>query len=243
MQFHARLPVQISGGLIRQENDRIVRQRTCHRHSLLFASRHLPSSMTQSVLQPHGGKEFPRHLLGLGPLPATHEAGNHHVLEGREFPQQVMELKNEADPAISQVRQSAVVHQGHILAPDPHRTGGRTVQRSEQVKQSRLARPTRPDDGHGLPRLNFEIQPSENLQLGAVTPGEVLMKRTSLDGKPSRDVTHGGSHPRAEGGRHGAKGRPLPRTRWRCCRRRPRERPWRGWTPADGPPCRRPRES
>jgi len=87
----------------------------------------------------------------------------------------VVELKNKADTTVSQVRQGTVVHQGDVLTPDPHRAGGRTVERPEQVKQCRLAGPTGSDHRHGLPGTNLEVQAPENPELGPIPTGEPLM--------------------------------------------------------------------
>ena len=78
-------------------------------------------------------------------------AGHHDVLERREVGQQVMELEDEADLAVAERRQLALVHgrqrRGRRTTPAPD---GRPVERAEHVQQRALADARLADDDHLL---------------------------------------------------------------------------------------------
>ena len=83
------------------------------------------------------------------------------VLEGGEPFDEVELLEHEPDAPAAQSSQLGVAQSTDVVAVDAHPTGGRPVQRADDVDQRRLARPGRPDDGHQLAVADREVDAAQ----------------------------------------------------------------------------------
>src|SRR5204863_6655774 len=98
----AGLEIKITGRLVRYEQHGLREQRARDRHALLFAAGKLIRKVTRARLKSELAQQSAgaiERLLAFHPRdPPRHR----HVFDGREFRQQVMKLKHEADVAIAE---------------------------------------------------------------------------------------------------------------------------------------------
>src|SRR5437899_4809066 len=111
--------IEIAGRFVRQNDSRIIGERACDSHTLLFASGEMTTWASQFVSQAnrlqHAGSAFAH--LAIGKLPKFAHR-NHYVLLRSEILHQKMELKNEADELAALVRQLVIAQLRHRLRFD-----------------------------------------------------------------------------------------------------------------------------
>src|SRR6266436_1202084 len=94
--------VEVSGGLVRQQNFGLGDERPGQSDSLLLAAGKLTRAVMRTLLQTHlvqPSRSFPlRLLLGLTPKQQRHG----HVFQCRKFRQQVVELPNETELMVTE---------------------------------------------------------------------------------------------------------------------------------------------
>ena len=78
--------------------------------------------------------------------------GMHHVLEGGELRQEVVELVDEADLLAAQARAPGIVHGGCRLAADVDLAAVRLLEQAGDVQEGRLAGAGRRHEGDDLAR-------------------------------------------------------------------------------------------
>ena len=70
----------------------------------------------------------------------------------------MVELEDEADLAVAERRQIALVHRRQRLAAEPDLAGGRTVERTEDVQQGALADAGLADDHDLLAGVHVQVE-------------------------------------------------------------------------------------
>ena len=124
--------------------------------------------------EPHEGEQ----LLGAGAGPALlhlpDQEGHHHVLQGGEFPQEMMELKDKAQLAVPQLGEGGRVQVGVARAVEPDVSARGPIQRAEQVQQGALPGSRRAHDGDELAAVDLELHGAQHLERLAVAAGEYL---------------------------------------------------------------------
>ena len=159
--------VQVAAGLVGQHQVGVVHEGTGNSHTLAFTTGKFPRQVFKAVLeayrlQQHLGA-FTTFLLGSPENPARHA----HVLDGRKFTEQVMELENETHlHAVVHVPFLAV-ELGKGLALEKDFTGSRRIQHAHQVQEGGLARTRRTGKSHQLPRFHLKVHALENLKFFA----------------------------------------------------------------------------
>ncbi len=108
--------VEIAGGLVAQQHARAVGERADDGDALLLAARKPRRAMLGAGLEPHllQQRERPRARRSLGR--AGDHLRQHHVLERREFRQEMMELIDEAQGRAPHLRALEIGHAGRIRA-------------------------------------------------------------------------------------------------------------------------------
>ena len=112
-----------------------------------------------------------------------------HVLQRREFGQQVMELVDEAKRAIAQLAARSIGQAIDLPPGDRHRSCSRQVQAAEQLQQRGLAGAGRADDRDALAGGDLEIDALEHFD-ARVALLEVLEQAAAGE----NEVRHGGDH-------------------------------------------------
>jgi hypothetical protein len=89
--------IEISGGLVGQQDFRLSDERSGQGDALLFTARKLSGPVMRTLFQAYFAQPFRRFLAGILPSITSQEKRHRHILERGKLRQQVMELPNEAD--------------------------------------------------------------------------------------------------------------------------------------------------
>ena len=95
----------------------------------------------------------------------------------------MMELEHEADLPVPDGGEGLRALLAEDEAVQPHGSGGRDVERPQQVEQRALARAARADDGHELPASHREIQARQDLDRRPVAAAIDLPKTLRLENR------------------------------------------------------------
>ena len=157
--------VEVSGGLVREQQRRPVDQRTRDRRALPLAARHLARAMRRAVVERHARQRSERPLVTRRARDAAVQERQRHVLEQRHARQQVERLEHEADRLAAQLRQPVRIDlvDRHPVQPVPPRA--RPRQTPEDLEQRRLPRARRPHHADVLPPPDLEIEPPQRMHL------------------------------------------------------------------------------
>lgn len=172
--------IEVARRFIGQNQVWFLHQGTCHRDALLLAagqfSRLVMQAMPQSDFREEGG------CIGLdGTGFATlYERRHGGIFQCGELSQQMVKLKHEADPPISELRLLGVRHSKKVLSIERDTAPARCIERANDVEQGTFTGPRSAHNGHEFTALNLEVDSLENRQL--VRPHRKgLMKTTDLD--------------------------------------------------------------
>ena len=93
-----RVRIEVAGRLVGEENARRVGDRARHGDALLLAAREFRRTVDRGARPgPRNPSSLLGPVLGFRPRQAADELRHHHVFEGRELRQEVVELIDEAD--------------------------------------------------------------------------------------------------------------------------------------------------
>src|SRR2546423_493847 len=92
--------IQVSSRLIGQQQLRTRDKSSRNGDSLLFSARNFTNFMVKTVQKADSIQNMPRDSFGFRSIVATNELWHHRVLEGREFRQKMVELKDKPDISI-----------------------------------------------------------------------------------------------------------------------------------------------
>ena len=161
-----RRAVEVARGLVGEDEAGAVHERARDGDALLLAAGELRRAVAEPLAEPElfEQRSRPRLRLAAERLPADH--GRHRdVLQRRELRQQVVELEDEADLLVAELREPVVRLREHVAAAVFYASGGGPVERAEQVEQRALARAALPDDRHHLALAHRERHAAQHLQL------------------------------------------------------------------------------
>ncbi len=162
MKSLPRLLIEVSAGLVAEQGPRGLDQGTGHRDPLLLAAGHRARAVLGAVSQSQVLEQGARPLARFGQGPAGDEHRHHHVLEGRELGQQVMELEDEPQGAVPELPQGVLVEREHVLPGHHHAPALRAVQAAEDMEERRLPHSRCAHDRDHLARGDGEVHPGQN---------------------------------------------------------------------------------
>ena len=176
--FHdldAGLAVQGAGGLVRQDDVRVVDQGPGDGHPLHLAAGHLAGLLFQLVPQPHPlqGLFGPAAALCLG-HPGEGE-GQLHVLQHGLVGDEVVALEHEPDGVVPVGVPVPVLKVLGGAAVDDQVPRGVLVQAAHDVQQGGFAAARGAQDGHEFPAAELEADAPQGLYLPLVPRGVVLV--------------------------------------------------------------------
>src|SRR5207245_116256 len=128
--------VQITGGLVGQQNLRPSDKRPCQRRPLLFATGEFPSAVMRPFRQANFCQPLRRFLLCLGFRSSPHQQWHGDVLKRGEFRQQIVKLPNEADFAVTKISSSVLGKRTQAQVGAVYFTCRRLIKRSKYMYQS-----------------------------------------------------------------------------------------------------------
>jgi hypothetical protein len=150
--------VEVAGGLVGEDQRRLVDQGAGDGDALLLAARELARQVVEALAQPDAAQG----LFGFTTVGhAVDVLGQHDVLQRGEIRDQVELLEDEADGALAVAGQLAGRHAGgtaEVHTADPHPARARTVEAGEDVEKRGLAGAGRAGDGHPLALVDGQVE-------------------------------------------------------------------------------------
>ena len=147
--------VQVSRGLVRQQDGRLCGQRPGDGHPLLLAAGELVGEAIQLLLQAQ--QLYDLADVRLVRAPSVQLNGQDDVLPHRQDGYQVVGLEHEADLPSAEDGEGLVLHGEDVPALHLHPAPGGPVQSAEHVQQRGLAGAGCAHDGEEFPRLDFQV--------------------------------------------------------------------------------------
>src|SRR5258708_3894687 len=108
--------VEIACRLVGQNQVRLIDQGAGDGHALLFAPRKLVRFVFETVFEADTRQKLASARLGLARVRPRHAGRQTYVLEGVQFRQKIVGLKNEADLFVAQSRELSPAERGPIAA-------------------------------------------------------------------------------------------------------------------------------
>ena len=149
--------VEVSGGLVGEEDAGLAAQGPGHGDALLLAARKLARIVPHAVAHPDLFQRLGGALFALGGGESPVGQGKLDVLEDREVADEVEALENETDLAVPDPGALGVVDAGDVVAVELVGALGRRVEQPEDREQRRLAAARRTGDGDVLPLVDVEV--------------------------------------------------------------------------------------
>jgi hypothetical protein len=162
--------VQVAGGLVGEQHQRLVDQGSGHRDALLLAAR----EVTGEVTGPRGHAQPFQQLH----RPATRRTARHadeqrrqlHVLHRGQLVDQVERLEHKADVAAPEDRPARLREAVNPHAAQRQLASVGTLQPAQQVQQGRLAAAARAHDRDRFTRLDHQVHAVHGPDRRSVAP-------------------------------------------------------------------------
>ena len=156
--------IEVAGGLVGEQQARAVGHRARDGDALLLAARELGRPVQEALPQAEEAQELARPLAGLALRQPADELRHHHVLQGREFRQEVVELVDEAHLLAPQAGALGIPHRGRRTAADIDLAAVGALQQAGEVQQGALAGPRGRHQGDELARPDREIRLAQDFE-------------------------------------------------------------------------------
>ena len=176
----AGLGVEVAGGLVGEEELGREDQGAGEGDALLLAAGELAGAVGDAVAQGDLVEQGAGGALHLAAALALDEAGHHHVLEGVELGEQVVELEDEADGPVADRRQPGAGEAGELVVAEADGAARGQVEGADAVEQGALAGARGADDGHHLALVDGDVDAPEHPQR-APHVHEALVQIAHLD--------------------------------------------------------------
>ena len=175
------LRVEISRGLVGQDDRGVGDEGAGDGHALALAARELAGLVIRAMGQTHGleGRDcrFPRR-------PSLVVKRQLHVLERARAREEIIGLKNEPDPQPAHAGELVIVERAHVLALEEVAAARGNVEAAQDIHQGGLARARGPHEGDILALLDIKVD--------ALEDGDVhLAQMVVLDDVLGADDAHG----------------------------------------------------
>ena len=149
--------IQIAGWLVTKHEPRLPDERPRDRHPLPLAARQLTRSMIDSIGEAHLRDEVAGSLGGLVSTSLRRELGcgsdqrrDQNIFENRTLRQQAVVLEDEPDRGIAERGQFVGPELKRVAPVERHGTGGRGLERAQEIQQRALAAAGWSHDGRRL---------------------------------------------------------------------------------------------
>ncbi len=175
----SRRPVEITGGLVAEDERRVPYQRPRDRRTLLLSARQLGGTMIEPFGKADLCQKGARTRLFVACVSLRgrcDESRREHVLQHRALRQQRMVLEHEPDGPVPERRLLALREAIRILAFERHGSRGGRFESAENIEERALAAAGRPHDGNGIAAIEAERNVPEDLE-SAARRGERLRQR------------------------------------------------------------------
>ena len=160
----ARARIEVSGRLVREDDRRLIDERSRDRNTLLLTARQLVRKVVKAVAKPDDLERLHGAAVALGPLhlrPTVVEQRQLDVVERRRPGQQVEALEHESDLLVAHDGELVLRHARDVLAVEEVFAAGGAVEAAEDVHQRRLAGSRRARDRHELAGLDVHVRAAQ----------------------------------------------------------------------------------
>ena len=159
------LRVERPRGLIGEDNLGVVDERPRHGSPLPLATAELCGFVLETLTEAQVVEQFACAVIGVGPLVSANERWYRHVLERGELRQQLVELEHEANVAVAEVRQFALLESQHVDIVVEHLAPLWRIEGANDLQQRGLACAARPHDGDNLAIVDGDRDVAQDLQV------------------------------------------------------------------------------
>ena len=161
--------IELAGGLVGEEQDRVLHEGAGDGDSLLFAAGKLVGAVVEAVAEADGGEQLDGLDLHLGG-DAAGEERDEDVLDRGEVADEVEGLEDEADLVAAIGILLGFGHRREVAALDDDLAGGGAVEGAEEVEERTLARSRRADDEGATAAIDPAREAAEGLDLAVAVP-------------------------------------------------------------------------
>ena len=148
--------VEITGGLIREEERGIGDEGASDSHALLLSARQLRGAMVQAIAKPDHAESLRRSPTTARGCFARENERKRHVFPGGHRGHEVKLLKDDADHCAPKFSLLRPIQRAQIPVAYADVSTRRAVHRRQQVQKGRFARPARSDHRDELPIGHIE---------------------------------------------------------------------------------------
>ena len=159
-----RAGVQVTRGLVGQDDYRRGDEGTGYGHALLLTAAELGRGVAHTLVESHTVDGLHGHLAPLaGAIGTVIHQGQLHILEHRCAGQQVVALEHKAYLAVAYVGQLVAAQGTHIDAVDAVGARGGTVEAPQYIEQRTLAAATGAHDAHNIALLDAKADTPQGM--------------------------------------------------------------------------------
>ena len=127
--------IKIPGRLVSQEQLRPIGQSAGNGHALLLAARQFGGTVVETLAEAEALQQFAGAAPGGGFVGAGDQLRHHHILEGGEFRQQMMELIDKADADATDAGARGIIKLGAVLSGDENFARARRFEQACNMQQ------------------------------------------------------------------------------------------------------------
>ena len=172
------LAIERSGGLISEDEARLVDEGSGHGDALLFSSRKSGGKMGEAVAEADALKKGFGAGAGLAFLfiPAAGKPWDEDVLKNGELGKEIVLLEDEAELTIAELGGFFFAERADVFTTYRDLAGSGREHRTDDIEKGRFSTAGRTDDGDGLTICNLDIKIRENGNRASgsfVTDGEI----------------------------------------------------------------------
>ena len=168
--------VEVPGGLVGEDHARPDDERPGDRDALLLAAGEMGGEMRGAIGEADLLEQCQRSFTQLRRAYPYRCESRLDVFERGQGRDQVELLEDEAERLEAELCQLAVTENGEVASLEDDVAGARTVERTEQLQQGRLAGSTRALERHELAGLDLQIDAADSLDRGGASLEEPLRR-------------------------------------------------------------------
>src|ERR1017187_2170328 len=156
--------IEVAGGLVGQQNGRVVDERAGDRDALALAAGKLVRLVVHAGFQIDLAHGYFGALQALGAGHAGVDQGKFHVVQRGGAGQQVEGLEDEADLPVADARQLVVGHLADQVAVDVVQALGGGIEAADQVHEGGFTGTGRSHDGDVFAAFDFDIDAGDGVE-------------------------------------------------------------------------------
>ncbi len=184
--FLAGVRIEVAGGLIRDNDTRLVDQRPGNGDALLLATGELIGTMIQARGEADSFEQHASTEANVGTTMASDPPGNRNIFERVELREEMVCLEDKADLLGAKARESVTGDASEVLTANNNFSGIGDVQPAKQVEKSAFPRARGPSEGDKFSSVYLECDTAQDLDIAAAE--SIALAQVARD---KQWITHG----------------------------------------------------